>query len=159
MKELGIRAYGTTRQDVTKPIFGVLDDWKVEWGTLHSEINENKAVDPKTTKEIDGLDRSVLISVWQDNNIVRFCSTIHDGTEWATRYRKKPRNTSTMYAITRKPFIDFENTPKASESSKRPKIAYVHRRFLPIPGMVNDYNHFMGGVDIVDQYRAKFSIQ
>jgi hypothetical protein len=35
---LGIGAYGTTRRQVTKPIFGNIDDWKAPWGTLRSVI-------------------------------------------------------------------------------------------------------------------------
>jgi len=35
----------------------------------------------------------------------------------------------------------------------------VHRRLLPIPSMVDDYNHFMNGVDIADQLRAKFTTE
>ena len=39
------------------------------------------------------------------------------------------------------------------------KELYEHTRLLPIPGAINDYNHYMGGVDIADQLRAGFSTQ
>ena len=39
------------------------------------------------------------------------------------------------------------------------KDPYEHTRALPIPGAIDDYNHFMGGVDIADQLRASFSTQ
>jgi hypothetical protein len=41
----------------------------------------------------------------------------------------------------------------------RNRTEYVHQRYLPIPTMVDEYNHFMNGVDIADQLRAKFSTQ
>jgi hypothetical protein len=53
----------------------------------------------------------VMVSVWQDSGIVRFCTTIHNRTEWANRNRKKPRNTSTSAAITKRPFVVFNTTP------------------------------------------------
>ena len=37
------------------------------------------------------------------------------------------------------------------------KDAYEHSRLLPIPGIVDDYNYYIGGVDIADQLRAKFA--
>jgi hypothetical protein len=39
------------------------------------------------------------------------------------------------------------------------KELYEHTRLLPIPGAIDDYNHFMGRVDIADQLRAGFSTQ
>ena len=33
----------------------------------------------------------------------------------------------------------------------------MHRRLLPIPSMVDDYNHFMNSVDIANQLQAKFT--
>jgi hypothetical protein len=41
----------------------------------------------------------------------------------------------------------------------RCKESYEHTSLLPIPGAIDDYNHHMGGVDIVDQLRAGFSTQ
>ena len=39
------------------------------------------------------------------------------------------------------------------------KQLYEHTRILPILGAIDDYNSFMGGVDIVDQLRAGFTTQ
>ena len=39
------------------------------------------------------------------------------------------------------------------------KELYNYTRNLLIPMAINDYNHFMGGVDIADQLRARFSTQ
>ena len=39
------------------------------------------------------------------------------------------------------------------------KQPYEHTRILPIPGAIDDYNSFMGGVDIADQLRAGFTTQ
>src|SRR5436305_3226122 len=39
------------------------------------------------------------------------------------------------------------------------KEPYEHTRELPIPMAIDDYNQFMGGVDIADQLRAGFSTQ
>jgi hypothetical protein len=38
LQSLGIRACGTTRRQVTKPMFGNIDDWKAPWGTLCSKV-------------------------------------------------------------------------------------------------------------------------
>jgi hypothetical protein len=64
LRELRIRACGTTRRQGTKLVFGNIDDWKATWGDLRSKVV------PTT-----------LVSVWQDSNKVGFCTTIHNGTE------------------------------------------------------------------------------
>jgi len=61
---LGIGACGTAQHQITKPVFGNIDDWNAAWGTLRSKVV------PTT-----------LVSVWQDSNKVGFCMTIHNGTE------------------------------------------------------------------------------
>jgi hypothetical protein len=38
LRSLGIGACSTARRQVTKPIFGNIDDWKASWGTLHSMV-------------------------------------------------------------------------------------------------------------------------
>ena len=138
---LGIGACGTTRRSITKPIFGNIDKQKAPWGTLRSAI--------VVLKEIEA---SVLVSVWQDSNKVGFCTIVHNGTEWPVRLRKRPKGTSTSAAITKQPFYMF-NPPSLC------KEPYEHTRRLPIPGAIDDYNHFMGGVDIADQLRASFTTQ
>jgi hypothetical protein len=103
----------------------------------------------------------VLISAWQDSAIVRFATTIHTGKEWPIQERKKPKGTSTSAAITKVLFEAFSSDPtlkKAAKPGRRCK-EYVHRQLLPIPGMVDDYNHFMNGVDVADQLWAKFTTE
>jgi hypothetical protein len=39
------------------------------------------------------------------------------------------------------------------------KELYKHTRLLPIPGTINNYNHYISRVDIADQLRAGFSTQ
>src|SRR2546423_11326806 len=39
------------------------------------------------------------------------------------------------------------------------KDLYEHTRILPIPGAIDDYNHYIGRVDIADQLQAGFSTQ
>ena len=39
------------------------------------------------------------------------------------------------------------------------KELYEHTCLLLIPSAINDYNYYIGGVDIADQLRAKFSTQ
>ena len=126
-------ACSTTRQQVTKLVFGNIDNWTAPWGTLRS-------------KEVP----TTLVSIWQDSNKVGFCTTIHNGTEWPVRNRKRPKVTSTSAAITKQPFYIFSPPPKCKE-------LYEHTRLLPILGAIDDYNHYMGGVDIADQLRAGFS--
>jgi hypothetical protein len=75
---LGIGACGTARRQVTKPVFGNIDNWNAAWGTLR-------------LKEVP----TTLVSVRQDSNKVGFCTTIHNRTEWVVRNRKRLKGTST----------------------------------------------------------------
>jgi hypothetical protein len=146
--DLGIRACGTARRNITKPVFGDLDKWKAAWGTLRSEI---VVAFPELQDSI-AAGETVLVSIWQDSNKVGFCTTIHNGTEWVVRIRKRPKGTSTSAAITKQPFYMFSIPAGCKEP-------YEHTRKLPILGAIDDYNHFMGRVDIADQLRAGFSTQ
>jgi hypothetical protein len=150
LRSLGIGACSTARRQVTKPIFGNINDWKAPWGTLHSIVidafpnNKLQAIAPK--------DRNILVSIWQDSNKVGYCTTIYDRTEWLVRNRKRPKGTSTSATITQQPFYMFSPPVGCKE-------LYEHTRLLPIPGAINDYNYHMGGVDIADQLRTGFSTQ
>ena len=147
LRSLGIGACRTARRCVTKPIFGNIDDWKAPWGTLRSVV-----VDAFPNQELQALNpsnRNVLVSVQQDSNKVRYCTTVHNGTEWLVKKQKRTKGTSTSAIITKQPFYIF-NPPI------RCKELYKHTRSLPILGAIDDYNHHMGGVDIADQLQAGF---
>ena len=103
LRSLGIGACGTARRQVTKPVFGNIDEWKVAWGTLRSTII---TAFPELQHSISA-DETVLVSLWQDSNKVGFCTTVHNGTEWVVRNRKRPKGTSTSAAITKQPFYMF----------------------------------------------------
>ena len=81
----------------------------------------------------------VCAVLWQDNNTVLFLTTIHNLQELVLSDRRKPKKTSTNAIAARKPFADHE-----------------HRKLLPIPALVDDYNQYMGGVDIADQLRSNY---
>ena len=148
LRSLGIGACGTARRHITKPIFGDVDNQKAMWGTLRLAIVAAFLQAQETISD----DRTVLVSLQQDSNKVGFCTTIHDGTGWIVRPRKRTKGTSTSAAITKEPFKMF-NPPI------RCKDPYEHTRDLPIPIAIDDYNRFIGGVDIADQLRAGFSTQ
>ncbi|MGF2011319.1 hypothetical protein [Nostoc sp. DedVER01b] len=82
--------------------------------------------------------QGVLCLAWQDNNLVLLLSTIHSPELWIPTKRKRPSTTSTNAKVARLPFGD--------EVIKE----------LEIPIAINDYNHYMGGVDIANQYRATY---
>ena len=87
--------------------------------------------------------KNTLCMAWQDNNIVLALSnvhTVHTAKDWVTRVRKRPSKTSTNAQIVRDVF--------GNNALKE----------LPIPSFINDYNHFMGGVDIANQYRQPYEL-
>jgi hypothetical protein len=87
---------------------------------------------------------NVLSIFWMDNGPVTMLSTIHEITGPESRKvtkRKRPRYTSTNANKVREVFGDEVE------------------KFLPIPTVIDDYNHFMGGVDVADQYRHYYNTQ
>jgi hypothetical protein len=77
--------------------------------------------------------------MWQDNNTVLGLTTahsLHRAEDIIIRDRKRPKPTSTNARITRPVFGD---TP---------------RKQLPIPRVIDDYNHHINGVDLANQFRA-----
>ena len=85
LRELGIGACGTVRKSITKklfPTFVPVNGAKtipMDWGTIRGQVVEKK----------------VLVTIWQDNSVVGFMSTVHTGQEYIVRQRRRPKNTST----------------------------------------------------------------
>jgi Transposase IS4 len=142
LQELGIGACGTVRKSITKKLFPTFVGVKganttpMEWGTIRGQVVDNK----------------VLVAIWQDNSVVGFMSTVHTGLEYVVCQRRRSKDTSTNASISQAPFA-------VQEPCSQGESAYKHRKPLPIPGMVDDYNYSMNGVDIADQLRAQLKTQ
>jgi hypothetical protein len=83
----------------------------------------------------------VLYLAWQDNNIVLALSNIHtvDRTEdFREKVHRRPAKTSTNGRIIRHIFVN--------ESIKS----------LSIPCFIDDYNQYIGGVDLANQFREEY---
>ena len=85
--------------------------------------------------------KSVIQLAWKDAQIVLFASTVALPHEQVSRLRKRPAKTATGANITRKVFGD------------QPV------KFLPIPTIVDDYNHSMGAVDQAVQLMTTYDTQ
>jgi hypothetical protein len=82
-----------------------------------------------------------LCIAWQDNNIVLALSnahTVHRLEDFRDKVRKRPAKTSTNGRIVRQVF------------GKEPT------KSLQIPSIIDDYNQFMGGVDLANQFRESY---
>ena len=77
---------------------------------------------------------------WYDNNIVKFVSTVHSGLEGedVERARKRPK------------------LNKYNKKNVESVWGQEHKCDIRIPVIVNDYNHWMNGVDIADQLIAYY---
>ncbi|GBB93461.1 hypothetical protein RclHR1_02180003 [Rhizophagus clarus] len=88
---------------------------------------------------------NMLAILWMDNGLVTMLLTIHqidNGNEnRIERIRRRPRETST-------------NAVKV-----RAVFGTASKKSLPIPVVIDDYNHFMGGVDIADQLQGYYGTQ
>jgi hypothetical protein len=83
----------------------------------------------------------VLYLAWQDNNIVLALSnvyTINKIEDFYKRIRKRPAKTSTNRRIIRSIF--GENPTKE----------------LRIPRFINNYNQYIGGIDLANQFRELY---
>jgi Transposase IS4 len=83
-------------------------------------------------------DGNVLQFAWRDGSVVLFMSTVAADSQEVIRLRKRPSSTSKQL---RGAFGD--------EVLKN----------LPIPGLIDMYNHNMNGVDLADQMRASYSMK
>ncbi len=77
--------------------------------------------------------RNFLVGRWLDNSDVLMVSTVHTGEESIARVRRRPRENA----------INKSNI-KMVWGSKPSAL-------IKIPKMIDDYNHWMGGVDRCDQ--------
>jgi hypothetical protein len=84
---------------------------------------------------------NTLCLAWQDNNIVLALSnihTVHNAEDFRERVRKRPAKTSTNGRIVRQVFGD--------DATKE----------LRIPCFIDDYNQYIGGVDLANQFRESY---
>ena len=82
----------------------------------------------------------ILCLAWQDNNIVLGLSTLHSPTGFIAQKRKWPAKTSTNGTLVRRVFGD--------------KVI----KELDIPVFINDYNYYMGAVDVSNQLQASYTV-
>src|SRR6185312_3997359 len=116
-------------------------------------VRKNSAHFPKIHKVDKKLDwdtlsgvvvDDVLAVLWMDNGPVTMLTTIHEITgneNRVERVRRRPRETST-------------NATKV-----RAVFGTASKKALPIPCIIDNYNHHMGGVDIADQLRGYYAVQ
>ncbi len=85
--------------------------------------------------------RDILCLAWQDNSIVLGLSSIHTVNkveDFREKARKRPVKTLTNGRIVRKVFKG------------------EHTKALQIPCFINDYNAYIGGVDLANQFREVY---
>lgn len=84
---------------------------------------------------------NTLCLAWQDNNIVLALSTIHTihkVDDFREKLRKRPGKTSTNARIVRQVFDGSAE------------------KELQIPRFIDDYNQYMGGVDLANQFHKAY---
>ena len=83
-------------------------------------------------------EHGTLVSRWKDNGMVLCCSTVHRVGNTIERLRRKPRLTTTNSSHVKQVWGDNGTTK------------------IKIPTLIDDYNHWMGGVDMSDQLIAYY---
>ena len=134
LRQQGYGACGTTRPHNSGNL------WPAELETM-KEKHANKL--PWGTLFAKAVD-DVLCLGWIDQNCVTALSTVHtvhSAYDYVISNRKRPSDTSTNAKTARQPFGDEV------------------KKDLEIPKFINDYNFFMGGVDIADQHRQAYKTQ
>ena len=87
-------------------------------------------------------DKRVLELAWKDQNVVLFMTTVSNGQKKINRLRRRPAKTATNARTSRAMFGHDES-----------------RKELPIPEFIDQYNHYMNGVDNADQLRCYYNTQ
>jgi hypothetical protein len=85
-----------------------------------------------------------LCLAWQDNNIVLALSNIHTvytAEDFREKVRRRPAKTSTNGGTGRQVFGD------------------ALTKELRIPRFIDDYNQYIGGVDLANQFRESYVLQ
>ena len=85
---------------------------------------------------------SILVVSCIDRNAFKAMPTLHGATNWREDYTIRNR---------RRPKLSSSNA-----QNSRDLFGTEHRRLLPIPRVIDDYNLRMNGVDSFDQRRAAF---
>ena len=85
----------------------------------------------------------MLFIVWQDQKVVKLMSTVHNGTGYQFRPRRRPRNTSTMTASI-KAIFELPGMPPVHHESGHMVIEAAQRFFalrlaLPVILPIDDY--------------------
>lgn len=106
------------------------------WGTRKGAIANVQILQPPSQPT------TVFCGSWMDSSLVFFGTTVHTFQESVLRKRTRPRDTEDKVQNQRWAQL-FQG--KFSKS-------------FPIPKVIDDYNHFMNGVDRNDQLRAYYSI-
>ena len=128
LRNCGFGAVGTTRPHMQLP-----SNFKV----LKTRFASSLAWNTLIAKVVD----NTLCLAWQDNNIVLALSSIHtvdQVDDFRAKVRKRPAKTSTNGRIVRQIFGD------------------KHTKELHIPRFIDDYNQYMGGVDLANQFREAY---
>jgi Transposase IS4 len=119
---------GTTRKNALG-----FPDWLIKLKEYNRGLVWNS-----TLTEVNGY---TLCFLWQDNNaVLAIITAFRLKNKTILRYRRRPAPTSTNAHIVRPVFGDFV------------------RKWLEIPLGIDQYNHFMGGVDIADQLRKNMTV-
>ena len=89
--------------------------------------------------------QKVLVCLWQDNNLVRFMSTVHEITPETRNFPNKRRR-----------------RPRITDTNRRNITQFFgdqHHVTMPTPKIAIDYNNKMNAVDLADQYRSYYATQ
>jgi len=84
--------------------------------------------------------RKLTYLSWKGAQLVLFMTTAHRGHEVITQGRKRPAKGS------------------VGAKSAGPIFGNEYEKDLEVPEFIDDYNHFMRGVDIADQFRSYFKV-
>jgi hypothetical protein len=103
----------------------------------------------------------MLFIVWQDQKVVKLMSTVHDGTRYQLRPRRRLKNTSTMTTNTRAIFklpdmppVYYKPGHIVVEAAQR---FFVPKLALPVILPIDDYNYNINSIDITDQLQAEIT--